>query len=189
MEFFKQQSKIDFMGKRKIIGSVSIILSIIALIIIFTKGLNVGLEFTGGMQVELRFTNSIEPELIREKLLESGIKEVRVQHYGTSKDILIRLVDPDLSNEEKITKKIREAFGSSEDNTVEIRRIDFVGSEVGDQLVEQGTIAVLAAILATILTKKYRNYHTSTFDITVTVCILMRQRRVFRISLMLNEAS
>jgi preprotein translocase subunit SecF len=156
MEFFKQNTKIEFMGIRKISGAISVVLSIVALIIIFTKGLNVGLEFTGGVQVELRFSQDIAPDSVRGKLANAGIRDARVQQYGSSRDILIRMAThdtvavADAPAENRLVQTITQALADQTYN-VEIRKVDFIGSEVGSELAEQGILAVLAAIVSTMV--------------------------------------
>ncbi|MBT4964133.1 MAG: protein translocase subunit SecF [Francisellaceae bacterium] len=149
MELFKEQSNINFMGMRKITGSISLLLCLISIAIIAIKGMAFGLEFTGGTQVELRFENPIELSVVREKLKQLG-SDVRVQQYGTKKDVLIRTSDPIWSSEESVTKNLS-VFEHSGYGEIDIRRIEYVGSEVGHQLAEQGGLAVLMAILSTMV--------------------------------------
>jgi len=173
VEFFRKETKIDFMGIRLYTGIVSILLWIISIGLLIFKGLNFGLDFTGGTQIEVRFAEAISPTVIREQLEQEGIHGVRVQQYGSTKDLLIRVgssknvtdiqespLQPNTQAEEDTT------VGSAKERTIsarikhiliknnpsaEIRRTEFVGSEVGAQLVEQGGIAVLVSILATMI--------------------------------------
>lgn len=149
MELFKTQSNIDFMGMRRITGGISFILCLISIFLLITKGLAFGLEFTGGTQVELRFDKPVELSLVREKLKQIGV-DARVQQYGTNQDVLIRVADPEWSSEEVVTNKLS-IFEHMGYGAIDIRRIEYVGSEVGHQLAEQGGLAVLVAILSTML--------------------------------------
>jgi preprotein translocase subunit SecF len=152
MEFFKKETHFDFMGIRKFTGIISIILSVISIGLLATKGLNLGLDFTGGTQIELRFKNPVDPHEIRSELEEAGFHGVRVQQYGSTQDLLIRVPNPKGSDieERAVAAKVKDSLITKNED-IEIRRTEFVGSEVGEQLFEQGTIAVLAAILATML--------------------------------------
>ncbi len=154
------------MGIRFYTGIVSAILWIASIALLVFKGLNFGLDFTGGTQIEARFSSSISPSKIREQLEQEGFSGVRVQQYGSTKDILIRIGNLKVANNEK---NLEEGISNSEaqkeraisaevkrvlfknNPSLEVRRIEFVGSEVGAQLVEQGGIAVLISILATMI--------------------------------------
>src|ERR1700722_4237090 len=91
MEFFKKETRIDFMGIRRYTGFITAVLWIISLSLLITKGLNLGLDFTGGTQVEARFTKEVSPREIREQLEQEGLHGVRVQQFGSTQDILIRV--------------------------------------------------------------------------------------------------
>jgi len=150
MEFFKKETKIDFMGIRRYTGIITAILWISAIGLLATKGLNFGLEFTGGSQVEARFETPVSPTDVREQLEKEGFAQVKAQQFGSTRDILIRISNPEDEEERKVSQHVREALLKHYPN-VEIRRTEFVGSEVGEQLFEQGGIAVLISILATML--------------------------------------
>ncbi len=150
MEFFKKETAIDFMGFRKVTCIVSVVLSILSLLCIYYKGINFGMEFTGGTQIELRFAKLIEPNDIRKELEKAGFKELRVQTYGSIHDILIRMASSNAIDEQKINTQLTSIFNKGE-QSVEVRRVEYIGSEVGEQLAEQGGLAVLLAILATMI--------------------------------------
>ena len=146
MEIFKKETTVDFMGLKKYTGSFSIFLIVLSVIFIMKFGLNFGLEFTGGMQVELRFNQDVETKDVVQRMEVAGFKDLRVQHYGSAKDILIRIADATLDDEKRIRQKIQDTLVD-----VEVRRVEYVGSEVGHQLAEQGGMAVLVAIIATMI--------------------------------------
>lgn len=190
MEFFKKETNIDFMGMRRWTVAISVILWLVSIGLLITKGLNFGLDFTGGAQVEARFQSPVQPSSLREKLEAQGFHGVRVQQYGSTNDILIRVAnytgdeqsvnqkqeepkisaetnaDSNIANsmdesikpgqssiqtqEGSITYRIKEALTKTYPD-IEIRRTEYVGSEVGEQLFEQGGIAVLVSILATMI--------------------------------------
>jgi len=160
MEFFKKETHINFMGIRKYTGMLTAVLWIVSIGLLVSKGLNFGLDFTGGSQVEARFAAEVSPNLIREQLETEGFHGVRVQQYGSTKDILIRIgnseevqdkkQENDASSEQKISARVKAALQKHHPE-VEIRRTEFVGSEVGAQLMERGGIAVLVSIIATMI--------------------------------------
>lgn len=163
MEFFKSQTHIHFMAKKKYTLGLALVLCIASLAMLAIKGLNYGLEFTGGTQVELRFSTPVEVETVQATMQKSGLAASRVQLYGSTQDVLVRITDEKApesvgsknpnqteGGEQQLRDKIINAFVVI-DQPVEVRRIEFVGSEVGKQLAEQGGLAVIVAILATML--------------------------------------
>lgn len=155
MEFFKKQTHFDFMGIRRYTGSISLLLWIASIVLLATQGLNFGLDFTGGTQVEARFTSPIEASNLRETLEHQGFQGVRVQQYGSTQDLLIRIANQKHEEEQSVSRRVKETL-LKDYAGVEIRRIEFVGSEVGQQLVEHGLIAVIVSILATMIYIAFR---------------------------------
>ncbi len=165
MEFFKAGTQIRFMGIRRYTGAINILLFIISIVLLATKGIHLGLEFTGGTQVEARFTEVMAPTVVRAALEKQGFHGIRVQQQGSVNDILIRVApqkqekthggDASLDRLAGVIeqKQMRVLKGVLEtlDPSVDIRRTEFVGSEVGDQLMEQGGIAIVVSILATMI--------------------------------------
>ena len=150
MELFKRVTSLDFMGMRKAVGIISILLCFASMLIIYTKGIAFGLEFTGGTQIELRFNQPIELNYLNRHLDKYGFSDLRTRHYGSTKDVLIRLANSNLNAEGKIADKIQLAFQDSA-YSVEIRSIEYVGAEVGNQLAKQGVFAIVVAIVAIML--------------------------------------
>ncbi len=166
MEFFKAGTQIRFMGIRRYTGAISVLLWIVSIALLSTKGIHLGLEFTGGTQVEARFIEVMEPAVVRAALEKQGFHGIRVQQNGSVNDILIRVAPQKQEKKHKNhssdasdlvgameQKQIHVLKGVLEtlDPSVDIRRTEFVGSEVGDQLMEQGGIAILVSILATMI--------------------------------------
>lgn len=164
MEFFKAGTQIRFMGIRRYTGAISVLLWVVSIVLLSTKGIHLGLEFTGGTQVEARFIEVMEPAVVRAALEKQGFHGIRVQQNGSVNDILIRVApqkqekthgDASLdlltgAMEQKQIHVLKDVLETL-DPSVDIRRTEFVGSEVGDQLMEQGGIAILVSILATMI--------------------------------------
>ena len=91
MQLLKADLKLDFMGKRKIALMLSFALIIVSIAAMFVRGLNLGIDFTGGTLVEVGYPDNVELETVRQGLANSGFSDAIVQHFGTSKDVLIRL--------------------------------------------------------------------------------------------------
>ena len=152
MEFFKKQTHFRFMALKKYTIAVALTLSLISLGLVIFKGLHYGLEFTGGTQIELRFNQPTSPDHIASVMQSNGFSGVRVQLYGSTQDVLVRTANnaQQASTNMQLQQRISDAFMQSGDS-VQVQRIEFVGSEVGQQLAEQGAIAVIVAILATMV--------------------------------------
>jgi len=150
MELFKKQTNIDFMGLTKYTALFSITISIIAIACLAWKGLNFGLDFTGGTQLEIRYTHPVDLDSVRSELEKAHIQGAKVTQFGSSRDILIKIANKKGMTEQQLGSQILEALNESGEQ-VELRRIEFVGAEVGEHLAEQGILAVLVAFLATLL--------------------------------------
>ncbi|WP_439106433.1 protein translocase subunit SecF [Congregibacter sp.] len=134
---------IDFMGKRRIAAAFSVLLILTALGSLAVKQLNWGLDFTGGTLVEVHYEDSADLNEIRTTLADAGYAGAIVVSFGTDKDVLIRL--PDGYSDAQGTEMLQTLQASSGVN-VELRRIEFVGPQVGDELREQGGLAMLLAL-------------------------------------------
>jgi preprotein translocase subunit SecF len=156
-----QNINYDFMGKRKVALLLSSILILVALGSLFTRGLNFGLDFTGGTVVVVHFDQPIAAGDVREKLEGSGFEDIVVKNFGGSKDIEITLPpqaesteanqsEDEQSDEAKLSNRILEELRQI-DSSARISKADFVGPQVGEELVEQGSLALLYAIIGILI--------------------------------------
>ncbi len=142
MDFFKIKRDIPFMSYGKITTSISLVTFILAVFFLATKGLNFGVDFTGGTVMEVHYAQPADLNKVRAQLADMGLHDVLVQNFGSSKDVLIQvplkqnLVGAKLS--EQVLDKLR-----SQDASVQISRVEFVGPQVGKELVEDGALALL----------------------------------------------
>ncbi|RME35611.1 MAG: protein translocase subunit SecF, partial [Gammaproteobacteria bacterium] len=136
----------DFVGKRRVAGFVSLVLVVGSIALIAFRGLNMGLDFTGGTLVELEFPQPAEIATVREQLAKAGFTEAVVQHFGTSHDVLIRLPATGDTNSASLSTRILAALPEAE-----MRRVEFVGPQVGDELTEQGGLAMLYALIGILI--------------------------------------
>ena len=151
---FKQD--IDFLGKRKIaliISSVLIICSVTSLIL---NGLKLGIDFTGGTLVEVGYKQAADLPALRVALNESGFSDATVQNFGTTKDVLIRIKPRDNVSNAELSSKILGAVNKDTAEPAAIRRVEFVGPQVGDELTEDGGLALLYSMFGILMYVAWR---------------------------------
>ena len=141
----------DFMRWSKLAFIFSLMMIIASITTISTKGLNWGLDFTGGTLIEVSFKNPADLPLIRESLAESGFGDAIVQNFGTARDVMVRLQPRDGIKGEVLGNQIIDALKTGTGQQVEMRRVEFVGPNVGDELAEPGGLAILIALLCILL--------------------------------------
>lgn len=146
MKFFDRVPKIDFMAQRKTGLWVSSLLTIGVVLLLVFRGLNFGIDFTGGVLVEVSYPQTVELEDVRQRLAKAGYERNTVQFFGTSQDVLIRLPPAEETSSAKVSSNILEALGAAEQN-IQLRRIDFVGPQVGEELTEKGALALIFAFI------------------------------------------
>lgn len=143
--------KIDFMGARKIAMVISIALIVISLGSLVVKGLNVGIDFTGGSVIEVGYPHSVDLVPIREALEQGGYSDSIVQHFGSAKEVLIRLAPVEGQDKAELSTQVIILLKQQASADIDIRRVDFVGPQVGEELREDGGLAVLYALIAILI--------------------------------------
>ena len=142
MEFFRIKRDIPFMRYALIFNVISLLTFLVAVGALFTKGLNFGVDFTGGTVMEVHYQQAPDVNAIREKIAKVGFADAAVQTFGTSLDVLIRLpIKTGVSSAQLSEKVMSELRKDAAD--VEVRRVEFVGPQVGGELVESGALALL----------------------------------------------
>ena len=134
---------INFMGVRNVAFGVTVLLTVLALFSMFHKGLNYGLDFTGGTLIELTYEKPADLTKVRNELVTAGFHDAVVQSFGATTDLLVRMPgdDPLLGN------KVAAALGQADtDNPAVIKRVEFVGPQVGEELRDQGGLGMLMAL-------------------------------------------
>jgi preprotein translocase subunit SecF len=149
MEFFSK-TNIDFMGKRKLAFVFSAIVVVLSIFFFFARGLNYGIDFTGGTIVEVGYTQAADLSQVRNVLVQSEFNDAIVQYYGSSTDVLVRIPPHEGLNSADISNKLIELLSTTGDS-IEIRRIEFVGPQVGDELKEDGGLAMIYALLGILI--------------------------------------
>src|SRR6185312_9596200 len=149
MEFFKIRRVIPFMRHALVFNVISLITFLAAVFFLFHKGLNLSVEFTGGTLVEIHYQDSANVEAIRETLEKAGLK-VEVQNFGSSRDVLIRLPIQKDQSTAALSQKVGELL-RAQDKTAEVRRVEFVGPQVGQELYEYGALALAVTAVGIVL--------------------------------------
>ncbi|MDG0996068.1 MAG: protein translocase subunit SecF [Gammaproteobacteria bacterium] len=148
MQLIKQSLNIDFLGKRKLALIISIVLITVSLASLMTRGLNLGIDFTGGTLVEIGYSQPVELQPIREALLQNQFDDAIVQHFGTARDVMIRLPSQEVPNSE-VSNQVLRALANT--GNPEMRRIEFVGPQVGEELRDDGGLAVVYALIGILI--------------------------------------
>jgi preprotein translocase subunit SecF len=150
MELFRFKKDIPFMSYGRLTTSISLITFILAVFFLVTRGLNFGVDFTGGTMIEVNYPQAANLTKIRAAVDSIGLKDATVQNFGTSRDVLIRLpvrtgfTGAQLS--EKVLGTLKEI-----DSSVQMSRVEFVGPQVGSELYEKGSLALLLVIAGIVL--------------------------------------
>ncbi len=141
----------DFMSLRRSAMIVSTTLLLISIVSLFTFKLNVGIDFTGGSIIEVGYQQAVELEPIRQALESEGFGDAIVQHFGSAQEVLIRLVPDEGKDKAEISSQIIGLLQAASDTPIDVRRVDFVGPQVGKELTEDGGLAVLYALIAILI--------------------------------------
>ena len=146
------ESNINFLGHRKVAVIISVALVLISLALLATRGLNFGIDFTGGTLVEVGYPQAVELDPIRQQLADNNFERATVQYFGTSRDVLIRLPpradDPDQA---ALSNEVLRALQTGGPEGVDLRRVEFVGPAVGEELREQGGLAMIYALFGILI--------------------------------------
>jgi len=151
MQFLKEESNINFMSKRFIAAVFSIILVIASLGSLITQGLNFGIDFTGGTMIELGYQEEADLSQLRDSLKQGGYPDAIVQNFGSVHDVLIRLPVIETQNMSELSNDVVALLQSEHETTIDVRRVEFVGPQVGEELTEQGGLAMLYALFGILI--------------------------------------
>ncbi|MDC0126964.1 protein translocase subunit SecF [Methylophilaceae bacterium] len=150
MEFFRVKKDIPFMKYSKISAVISTTVFILAIFFIIVRGLNLGVDFTGGTMMEISYPKAANIDDIRQTLQDINLEDAQVQNFGTEEDVLIRLPIRESLSIAEISEKVADALKLS-NGLMEVKRVESVGSQVGDELYEKGALAVLFVCIGIML--------------------------------------
>ena len=142
MEWFRIKRDIPFMRYALIFNVISLVTFLISVGSLAIRGLNLGVDFTGGTVMEVAYPQAADLGRIRESMARLGFTEASVQNFGTSRDVLIRLPQKQGVSSAKLSEQVMQEL-RKDDTRVEMRRVEFVGPQVGRELLENGALALL----------------------------------------------
>ncbi|KRP65058.1 protein translocase subunit SecF [Pseudomonas orientalis] len=144
---------INFMGVRNIAFGATVLLTVLALFSWFHKGLNYGLDFTGGTLIELTYEKPADVTLVRNELVKAGYHEAVVQNFGATTDLLVRMPGEDPQLGHQVAEALQKVGG---DNPASVKRVEFVGPQVGEELRDQGGLGMLMALVGIMIYLAFR---------------------------------
>lgn len=146
MQILGKPTTIDFMGKRRITAVLSAALIVISILSIATRGLNLGIDFTGGVLIEVGYEDAADLGSIRALLAAGGFANALVQNFGSASEVLIRVLPEEGAESGQIGEQMMGLLTAG-DQSVDLRRVEFVGPQVGEELTEDGGLAMLFAMI------------------------------------------
>ncbi len=149
-------TNVDFMRLRRPAMFLSAILLIMSIGSLAIFKLNVGIDFTGGTIIEVGYEQPVDLQPIRELLQDNGYDDTIVQHFGSASEVMIRLVPDPEKDKAEVSSEIINLLRAASDDAVDQRRVEFVGPQVGEELTEDGGLAVLYALIAILIYVAFR---------------------------------
>ena len=148
MRLIKHKTNIDFLGvtRRKIALILSVVFVLVSFASLYTRGLDFGIDFTGGVLLEVGYQQAADIEGIRDDLADAGFTDAQVQQFGDDTDVLVRLPPQGDAEPNEIRRQLQAVLESGGE-TVDLRRVEFVSPQVGEELAEQGGLAMIFAML------------------------------------------
>jgi preprotein translocase subunit SecF len=148
MRLIKEKTSIDFLSstRRKIAMALSVVLVVVSLASLFTRGLEFGIDFTGGILLEVGYPQQANLEEIRGNLSDAGFEGAQVQLFGRETDVLVRLPPQPEVSAETVRQRLQATL-ERDGQTIDLRRVESVSAQVGSELAERGALAMVVALL------------------------------------------
>ena len=150
MEFFRFKNDIPFMRHALVFNVISLLTFLLSVFFLFYNGLHLSVEFSGGTLIEVNYTQAADLEKIRGGLAKAGYTDIAVQNFGSSQDVMIRLPLKEEQNSAKIGESVMAALDAEAPGAT-LRRVEFVGPQVGRELAENGSMALLLVIIGIVV--------------------------------------
>ena len=155
MEFFRIRKDIPFMKHALVFNVISLLTFLVAVFFLATRGLHFSVEFTGGTLIEVAYPEAADVAKVREGLTRDGFTDVQVQNFGSSKDLLIRLPLQKESDSARVSEKVKASL-QAVGGKPEVRRVEFVGPQVGKELATDGAMALLMVVMGIMIYLAFR---------------------------------
>lgn len=151
MRSFIRDTKFDFMGRYKLAVIISGVLLAVSILSLAVRGLNFGVDFTGGYTIEVGYAQAPDLNVIRSALATADLPDSQVQTFGASTEVLIRMAPKEGFTGASVSTEVLRVLDQASESEVTMRRVEFVGPQVGEELREKGGLAVLAALFGIVL--------------------------------------
>jgi len=150
MQILKSKLNIEFMAKRKLALVFSVVIILTSIFSVITQGMKLGIDFTGGTLVEVGYQEPAELQRVRQALAQDGFNDATVQHFGSPRDVLVRLAPREDVSSADLSNRAFTAIDNLA-GKADLRRVEFVGPQVGDELTEDGGLAMLYALIGILI--------------------------------------
>ena len=150
MRLIKPDTSIDFVAYAKYALAFSVVLILVSIVSFSMEKLTFGIDFTGGVIVEVGYPEAVELQKVRDALAEGEFPDATVQHFGASDAVMIRLAPEEGADSSDVSTRVMQAL-EVDDDAAELRRVEFVGPQVGDELVNKGGLALLYTVIAILI--------------------------------------
>ena len=154
MEFFRIRKDIPFMRHALVFNVISLITFVLAVVFLATKGLHFSVEFTGGTLMEVGYSQPPDLEKLRSKLVADGFSDPQVQNFGSSRDVLIRVPLAKDAESAKVGERVMASLNATAEaaaNPPQLKRVEFVGPQVGKELASDGALALLLVVIGIVI--------------------------------------
>lgn len=147
MEFFRVKNDLPFTRHALKFNIFSVVMVVLAIFFLLTRGLNLSVEFTGGTLIEVNYPQAVQVEPIRQALARAGYPEAQVLHFGTTRDVLVRLPTRADLDSDRTSESIMQTLQALDGPKPELRRVEYVGPQIGDELAADGALALLFVLI------------------------------------------
>jgi preprotein translocase subunit SecF len=156
MRLLSGETQFDFMGQRRAAMAISALLLLVSVASLAVRGLQLGIDFTGGTLIEVGYQEPANIDAVRQTLSDGGFADAVTQHFGTSRDVLVRVAPREGASQAQVGNEVLLVLRSADAAEVDLRRVEFVGPQVGEELTEDGGLAMLIALGAIFIYVMFR---------------------------------
>ncbi len=156
MQLFKQVTKINFIGGRKVAAVLSALLLTASAWSLWSTGLNYGIDFTGGTKVELKYSQDVAVADVRDALQNDGFDDAVVQFFGSNQDILVRIPLSEDNSSAEVSTRVVNVLKAQAGEELDVRSVEFVGPQFGRELFEKGVLALVYALIGVMIYVAFR---------------------------------